>query len=308
MSRDVFPEDPRDAAGRHSAPQRSPDRSDALSDRNPAPEVSQRSQTLGTRERHPRSQGPSASLRAYYVRDRSYLLRDSELHSLAQIGIFRVVAAGDLAQREYQGDRALFERDIRRLTRQGLLNDQTIPPSRKKRLRVLTLTKTGHRLLNGAHCLPEDQVIYHGLRKPREAKHDARLCRLYQKEAERIERTGGKPLRVVLDYEIKRNLNRDLARLGNERNNLERKRPIAEKYGLRVVDGKIPVPDLRVEYETADLEIRHIDLELATGDYRPRGLAEKARAGFALFSPAEDAARLRRILADQELRAGILSL
>jgi hypothetical protein len=74
------------------------------------------------------------------------------------------------------------------------------------------------------------------------------------------------------------------------------------------VNGKIPVPDLRIEYETADLEIRQIDLELATREYRPKALAEKAAAGFALYSRSEDALRLRRILDERELTAGLLTL
>jgi hypothetical protein len=191
----------------------------------------------------------------------------------------------------YDGDRAGTEKDIRNLSRQGLLSDRTIEVSRKKTLRILTLTKTGHRLLEKANRLADGQAIYHGLRKPREASHDADLYRLYQNEATRIERSGGRPLRVILDYELKKNLNRDFALLGPDTDKLERKLEIAEKYGLEVVNGKILLPDLRIEYQTSEMEVRHLDLELATRDYRPRGLAEKAKAGFALYSRAEDASR-----------------
>jgi len=123
-----------------------------------------------------------------------------------------------------------------------------------------------------------------------------------------LERAGGRPLRVILDYELKKNLNRDLALLGPEKDNLDRKATVAEKHGLELVNGRIPLPDLRLEHETADGELRHVDLELATRDYRPRGLAEKAKAGFALYSRPEDAGRLRRVLDEREITAGILSL
>jgi hypothetical protein len=113
---------------------------------------------------------------------------------------------------------------------------------------------------------------------------------------------------VLLDYELKQNLNRDLTLLGPEKANTDRKSQVAEKHGLQLVDGKIPVPDLRIEYETAELELCCMDLELAPGDYLPRALAEKARAGFSFYSRPEDASRLRRILDDHELTAGILSL
>jgi hypothetical protein len=219
-----------------------------------------------------------------------------------------VIAAPDLAKHVYAGDRPRMEKDVRRLVTQGLLADKTIPISQKKTLRVLTLTKAGHRLLKKSNRLPEGQVIYHGLLKVREARHDADLYRLYHKEADRIQRTGGRPLRVILDYELKRDLNRDLALLGPEKDDPDRKDAIAQKHGLQLVNGKIPVPDLRVEYETADLEVRFVDLELATRDYRPRSLAEKAAAGFSLYSRSEDSSRLRRILDERELTAGILSL
>ena len=47
-------------------------------------------------------------------------------------------------------------------------------------------------------------------------KHDADLYRLYQAQAERIEAAGGRVARVILDYELKRNLNRELASLAPE--------------------------------------------------------------------------------------------
>lgn len=311
MSRDPFPDDPRDtpdAPQLRSALQRTSASCDAADLRNRAAETPGRSEAIDDREQHPGEEERRDSLRACYVRDRAYLLRDSELHSLKEVGKLRVIAAGDLQKYAYQGDRKRVEQDIRRLSRQGLLRDQTLPISQKKTIRVLTLTKAGYRLLKQAKQLPDDQPIYHGLRKPREAKHDADLYRLYQKERARIERSGGKPLRVLLDYELKKNLNRDLAFLGAERTNQHRKKEIAAKHGFRLVNGKIPVPDMRVEYETAESEVRHADLELATREYRPRALAEKSAAGFSLYSRSEDASRLRRILDERELTAGILTL
>jgi hypothetical protein len=132
--------------------------------------------------------------------------------------------------------------------------------------------------------------------------------RLYQKEVARIGRSGGSPVRVLFDYELKRNLNRDLALLGPEKDDADRRSQVAEKHHLQVVNGKIPVPDLRVEYETPELELRHVDLELATRDYRPRAMAAKAAAGFSMYSRSEDASRLRRVLDEREITARILTL
>ena len=204
--------------------------------------------------------------------------------------------------------RSEMDKDVRRLAQQSLLTDKTMEISQKKTLRVVTLTKAGHRLLRNSNQLPDGQPVYHSLRKPREVKHDTDLYRLYQKEADRIERSGGRPVRVLLDYELKRNLNRDLALLGPEKDDANAKQRIAERHALQVVNGKIPVPDLRVEYETPELELRHVDLELATRDYRPRAMAAKAAAGFSLYARSEDASRLRRVLDEREITAGILTL
>jgi hypothetical protein len=230
------------------------------------------------------------------------------MHSLTEIGKFRVIAVSDLAKYAYNGNGERMERDIRALARQSLVRDNTLEISQKKTLRVVTLTKAGHRVLKNTNQVADDQPIYHGLLKPREVKHDADLYRLYQKEAARIERGGGRPVRVLLDYELKRNLNRDLALLGPDKDDADRKKEVAEKHGLQMVNGKIPVPDLRVEYETPELELRHVDLELATRDYRPRAMAAKASAGFSMYARSEDASRLRRVLDEREITAEILTL
>src|SRR5205085_5598736 len=48
--------------------------------------------------------------------------------------------------------------------------------------------------------------------------------------------------------------------------------------GLTVVNGKIQIPDLRLEYEDHDDNPAKVDLELATGHYRHGSLAAKSRS------------------------------
>src|SRR5207248_1761062 len=79
-------------------------------------------------------------------------------------------------------------------------------------VRAVTVTKEGHRALSYSRSLRPDQATYHGLKKPKEAFHDAELYRLYHKVSDEIESRGGKVVRVKLDYEIKRDLYADLAR------------------------------------------------------------------------------------------------
>jgi hypothetical protein len=50
------------------------------------------------------------------------------------------------------------------------------------------------------------------------------------------------------------------------------------------VNGKIPLPDLRIEYQTRDGEMAKVDLELATGHYKRSQISEKASAGFIVYS------------------------
>ncbi len=311
MSRDAFSHDPQDT--REPSPPRSVPRhrtapSVPRDQRTTRTQADVRRERTDHREPEKTHDAPTGAERAYYVRDRAYLLRDSEIHSMKEIGKFRVIAAADLAGYTYGGDGKRMEKEIKHLEREHLVSEKTLEISHRKTLRVMILTKAGHRLLKRTNLLLDDQVIYHGLLKFREAEHDADLYRLYQKEAARIERAGGRPVRVILDYEIKRTLNRDLALLGADKDNLERKAEIAEKYGLAMVNGRIPLPDMRLEYEDAEHLLQRVDLELATREYRPRSLAEKAKAGFAIYGRSEDASRLRRILEERELTQEILTL
>jgi hypothetical protein len=227
---------------------------------------------------------------------------------MVELGKFRVISQEDLIEFFYAGDKYRFRPDTENLIRQGLIQAKAIPHETTGSRTLLTLTKLGHRFLTETQAAGKDQVLSHGFTKPREAHHDADLYRLYQKASEKIARQGGKNLRVVLDYEMKKRVYHDLAKLGEERNSSARKREIAERHQLQMVRGKIPVPDVRIEYETRDGEQARIDLELATGHYRVRSLAEKIRAGFAIYAHGDEASKLRKILDQRELTAEILSL
>ena len=253
----------------------------------------------------PRSAEPR---KTFEVRGKTYRLRSLEIRTLTELGKFRAVAISDLREFAYQGDRTRAIVDVKNLIRQGLVSTRKIPHPETSPRRLLTLTKQGHRLLLATKRVPKNQAIHHGFAKPREAHHDADLYRMYHTAAGKIERQGGRNLRVILDYELKKRVYHDIAKLGSDRESPTRKREIAEKHGLQLVRGKIPLPDLRIEYETRDGETARADLELATEHYRGRNLAEKVRAGFSIYAHAQDAAGLRRVLDQRELTAEILSL
>jgi hypothetical protein len=260
--------------------------------------------------REPRAKDvPSRDSRAVlYDRYRGYDLRESEIQTLTDLGKFRVINADDLARHGYGGDKRRMECEAQSLVRQGLVEEKQVELSLSKSTRMYTLTKAGRRLMQRSGRVPNDQEIYAGFVKPREAKHDAELYRVFQKEEDRIERRGGRVRRVLLDFELKKKVNRDLTRLGPQKDDPDKKHDVAERHGLRVVRGRIPVPDLQIEYEMPDQSIARVNLELTTGDYRPRQLADKARAGFTLYSHGDDASHVRRVLSDRELTAEILSL
>jgi hypothetical protein len=242
-------------------------------------------------------------------RDRTYALRDSELKTLTDIGTFRVLKLDDLATHRYGGDPAEARRDLDSLLRQGLILRRTTHPEKTV---YVTLSKTAHRFLEAGrpqHSKPR-QAIYHGFVKPREARHDAAIYRLYQQESARIEKAGGRVQRVILDFELKRSVNHKLAEVQSlpASQQAERKREIAEENSLPIVNGKVALPDLRLEYEGPDQELGKVDLELVTGDYHAQALAAKAQTGFAMYALPEDAARLRPAMSDPEIMLEILSL
>jgi len=242
------------------------------------------------------------------LRGRTYRLRSSEIAAMVELGKFRVVAKEDLSEFAYGSNDDRLRPDVENLVRQGLVETKSIPHEESGSRQLLTLTKYGHRFLTQTQSAGKEQVLYHGFTKPREAHHDADLYRLYQKAASKIQGQGGRNLRVVLDYELKKRLYHDLAKLGENRNSVDGKHAIAENHGLQVVRGKIPVPDVRIEYETPDGERSRVDLELATGHYRGRNLSEKVRAGFSIYARADDVSKLKRVLDQRELTAEILSL
>ncbi len=271
-----------------------------------------REQGPAERERGSNSSGSRGgfdrSRTIYRGRDREYSLRESEVGTLTDLGKFRVVPEDDLARFGYQGNRTQMEGDVRNLTRQGLVERRTIEGYSSYSTKVLTLTKNGHRLLERAQLVSSRQATYHGIVKPKEARHDADLYRLYQKVSREIERSGGKVRRVVLDFELKKDLYQALSRMRPDKDPRYERISIASQFDLKVVDGKIPIPDLRIEYEDDCRDVRRLDLEIATRDYRPQGLGEKAKAGFHMFARQQDHAKLRRVLDTQEISARIFAL
>jgi len=154
MSRDFTPSDLEDAREpvsgtrgqfparetRHQEQDRNPDRPihvdrDSQNQRDPLP----------TDARSP------ASSRVLYERDRAHKLRSSQVHTLSNLAKFRVIATviatDDLAKYSYRDDREGMQQDVRKLIRQGLLRRGTFAGPDANPRELLTLTKTGRRLM-----------------------------------------------------------------------------------------------------------------------------------------------------------------
>ena len=221
-------------------------------------------------------------------RDRVYHLRGSESRMLETVGAFRVVPATDLTDGRSSPD--AFKEDLRNLATQGLIERRTIPINHRP-TPVVVLTREGKALLDGRRderAEGRPQQYHAGLVKPRELAHDAQLYRVYQAEAGRLEDDGARITRVVLDYELKREYQTFLNRRdrATEDDGGEAIRAFATAHHLSLIDGHLELPDLRIEYETADGRVECRDVELVTEHYSRGQLAGKARAGFALYRAA----------------------
>ena len=224
-------------------------------------------------------------------RNYTYCLSQAELETMKDIGRFRTVPVDDLAEFRYRGNTGQLREDVRSLQNQGLITKRTIwMGGQGDKLTVFVLTKRGKALLE-QQIDSQQQKVYAGFVKAREVHHDAAIYRMYHSEASQIERAGGRIRRVVLDYELKQKVYRPLAKArakpgapgSAEYARLQAE--IARQNQLKVVQGKILLPDLRIEYETANGELAHVDLELATHHYRGASLRAKAAAGFKMYGP-----------------------
>jgi hypothetical protein len=254
-------------------------------------------------------------------------LRPEEKQLLREAGCFRVVRTADLRESLYNGKARSMENDLKYLRDRGLIETQHVNLRRDgrrrtiERVEVVTLTKNGRRLLIKDGNLPEDQKVYAGLVKPREVEHDSQIYRAYQKEAERIEHSGGTNLRVRLDFEIKADVQKAIyaARKADpQRDMTEIKQEVARRHELPVVDGKIQIPDARIDYDLPrdpDRDIDrgsragHQDIEVLTAAYHAGHLRSKAQAGFCNYASASDRSSLTaKIEDDSHLMENILDL
>jgi DNA-binding PadR family transcriptional regulator len=243
-------------------------------------------------------------------RGRIYSLRSSEMKAMTDIGRFRAVDVRDLARFVYKGDSARMKNDLGNLRKQGLIEEKTLLRAHKPTRRMVTLTEQGHRMVKKGGAVAPEQKIYHGFVKPKELDHDADLYKVYQKAAQKIEETGGKPVRIRLDLELKESINQAKEAAGQLPEQMRERflGAVAHEHGLTADRTTIHLPDVQVEYQTPDGRIERENLELVSRNYREQGIRGKAAAGFSMYARAGDSARVRRALRDSGLIREVLSL
>src|SRR5216683_3219574 len=254
-------------------------------------------------------------------------LRPEEKRLLNEAGRFRVVRTADLRETLYNGKARPLENDLKYLRDKGLVETQHVNLRRDgrrrtiERVEVLTLTKEGRRLLLKKGDLPKNQRVYAGLVKPREVEHDSQIYRAYRKEAERIESKGGINLRVRLDFEIKADVQKAIyaeRKADPKRDMAEIKEEVAQRLDLPFIDGKIQIPDARIEFDRPrevdqDVDDRtrtgHEDIEVLTAAYHAGHLRAKAQAGFRNYASSSDLSTITsKIEDDHHMMRDILEL
>lgn len=247
----------------------------------PTPNQGQvREQGADRNPRHTRTQEGRA---AYHHAGRNYHLNSNQAAVLRDVGAFRTITVKSLRKHQYQGDAERFKKDLTNLTDQRLVSVQA---DSKGKDRYVSLTREGKGVTESHLRSNSNQSVYSGIVKRRELRHDAAIYDVYQKEARKIAKSGGSPKRVVLDFELKKNINRQLAKiqyLSPAEREWQRKE-IADAHELKIVNGKIQIPDVRIEYESREQEHCKVDLECVTGHYKARQIAAKAAAGFKLYN------------------------
>ena len=257
-------------------------------------------------ERADQDRAPEVADRLRPARDRAGALGVRAEQTVADIGAFRAVRLDDLARHRYGGDQAAATRDLRRLGRLGLVNRHRMTLSGGRTVDVAVLTEAG-RVWAEREAAPAGegrQAFHAGLVKPRELAHDVAIYRMFQAERARLTREGARVRRVLLDYELKQRIFSSAGR-GTQRPGRDEQ---AAANGLRIVNGKVAIPDLRIEYETAAGEVGRVDLELTTEHYKAAQLRAKLDAGFRLYVAGPPSARMNAVLEERDQIAAVLEL
>lgn len=240
-----------------------------------------------------------------WARDSDVRLRGSEVRTLATVGAFRVVPAGDLRDGQ---DRPLdpHRGDLRHLRDSGLV--ETIPAIGNDRALVV-LTERGRDVLernrwssvhreelkwaaverefdtgrevNDEHSRPQEpkgrQEFHVGIRsarhtrfavhRPRELTHDAQVYRAYLKDADRLREEGAFIRLVILDHELKSEYQQFLQERNRGKSESDgRPDRTPEEIHRWAIEHELPDNDGHVQFPDARIEYEDREGHLRTLD------------------------------------------
>ncbi len=197
-----------------------------------------------------------------------------DLKALKAVGSFRIVDKADLR-----------EGNIQKLIQRGYLVQKTLNHNHKH-YEILTTSKKGLDYLIKQASPDDKQRYWAGMVKPREMAHDMAIYRAVEQEKAQIEKSAGRVQRVVLDYEFKSQIAPVMNKPG-PKSKAERKKELAEEHELPLVDGKVMLPDARIEYVDAQGQEHHKDIEVVTPAYRGGMKAAKNKSGFSMHNSSD---------------------
>lgn len=221
-------------------------------------------------------------------------MRGSEVDLLERVARFRAVFVEDIASDA--PNRARVSTDLRLLEYQGLVETRTLARLRDGHsAEVVSVTEPGKSLLD-AHRDPDrdqGQQYYAGWVKQAELWHDASLYRMTLEVENEVERDGGHVRRMILDDELKARAFRALHEMRQQRgeSDPDARTIVAHVQGLALKDGHFVFPDVRLEIEDVEGNVRTLDLEMVTEHYHRGHLGGKAGAGFRMFGGRSAAER-----------------
>lgn len=204
-----------------------------------------------------------------------------DLAAVRDVGEFRAIRPRDLAAVHYGGninqiDKLVAEGYVKR----HWFNDDRVKD--KGSQEVLGLTAEGRAIL--LRYDPERPV---STIRFRDVAHDADVYPAVAQVRARLQAEGAEVVRVIAGEKLAS----ERARLANrprgefKRNppaTLKRQKEIAEALNLNVVDGRVLIPDARVEYVNRAGRGGHVDVEVTSPSYGRAERSAKSRAGFHL--------------------------
>jgi hypothetical protein len=203
--------------------------------------------------------------------------------ALTDIGVFRMVRVPDLRRIRYGDNHSACERDLQYLLSHGVVERMQYPDMQERRwMDLVVLSKKLDRVmtmdLKRGLDTHGEQALHAGWPRRDFFQHDVQIYPASVDAIREIEARGGTVERVILEREFIGVMQRQRPVGPAERERL------ARELRLRVVNGRIPVPDVQIRYRERDGRDRELNLEIPSRGHASRPPRAEAAAGFVRVS------------------------